>query len=132
MRSHVGRDCCGRAEQTDDLGSDLARASPRRRSFVDIQRVLAWVRLFEGVDLAPQQARRHEVAVTPGQMLGYEIPTTAKIDEPHFRAVADDDLAVGAFERRAGDNSGLFFGPPLIDPGRDALEPWSAVLIGQW
>ena len=71
------------------------------------------------------------MAVPAGQVFGDEVPAAAKIDEPDFRPVADDDLAVGSLERRAGDDAGLLLGALPVDPGRDALEPGLAVRIGQ-
>jgi hypothetical protein len=43
-------------------------------------------------------------------MLGEEVPAAAKIDEPYFWSVADDDLAIGSLESRAGDDPRLLLG----------------------
>jgi hypothetical protein len=36
---------------------------------------------------------------------------------------------VTALERRAGDNAGAAGTAPFVDPGRDAREPWPAIII---
>src|ERR1700752_4979333 len=65
------------------------------------------------------------------QMFGDEIPAAAKIAQPYFRPVADDDLAIGPLERGAGDDPRLLLGALTVDPGGDALEPRLSVRIRQ-
>jgi hypothetical protein len=69
------------------------------------------------------------MAVASGQMLSHQVSTAPQIDEPHLRPVADDDLAIGSFERRARDDARLPFGPLSIDPSRHAIEPRQTVGI---
>ena len=98
-------------------------------SHVDRQRILARIRFLERVDLALQQRCGHEMAVASRQMLGDQVATAAQIDQPHLRPVADDDLAIGSFERGARDDARLLLGALPIDPGGHALQPRQAVGI---
>ena len=59
-------DSCRGAEQPDDLVGDLTG----RRSDIDHQGILVRRRVLQRIDLALQQARRHEMAVAAGQVLG--------------------------------------------------------------
>ena len=96
----------GRAEQANDLLGDLAGG----RADVDNQRIFVRSGFLQRIDLALQQARRHEVAAAPRQMLGHDIAAAAKIDQPYFRPVADDDPAIRPLERGAGDDARLLAG----------------------
>ena len=107
------------AEKPNDLMGNLRGGS----AHIDRQRVLARIRFLESVDLASQQRRRHEMAVASRQMFGDQVPTAAKIDQPYFGSVADDDLAIGSFKRGARDDARLLLGALSIDPGRDTLQP---------
>src|SRR5215475_5096254 len=118
---------CGRAEQSNDLLGDLTG----RRLHIDSQRILVRIRFLERIDLALQQAPRHEMAGAPRQALGDEVSAAAKINEPYFRPIADDDLAIGPLERGAGDDPRLLLGALIVDPGGDVLEPRLAVRIRQ-
>ena len=71
------------------------------RSRVDRQRILAWVRFLERVDLACSNAGGHEMAVASRQMPRDRVPTAAQVDQPHLGPVADDDLAVGPLGARS-------------------------------
>jgi hypothetical protein len=51
-------------------------------------------RFLERVDLASQQARRHEMTAAPRQTRGDEVEGAAQIDQPGFRPFADDDLPI--------------------------------------
>ena len=65
---------------------------------IDCQRVFAGVRFFQGVDLASQQLRGHEMPMASSQMLGDQVSTAAQIDQPYLRTVADDDLTMGSID----------------------------------
>ena len=69
------------------------------------------------------------MTVASRQMFGDQVPTAAQIDQPHLRPVADDDLAIGSFERGARDNAWLLPGALPIDPSGHALQPWQAIGI---
>src|SRR5262245_45340272 len=128
LRAHCARaNCHGRTEQSDDLLSD----STGRWIHVYGERLLARTRFLEGIDLALQQTRRHEMAATPRQALGDQVSAAAKVNELYFRPVADDDLAIGPLERGASDDPRLLLGALIVDPSGDALQPGLAVRIGQ-
>jgi len=52
-------------------------------------------------------------------------------DHLGLRAVAEQDVTVGAPQRRAGDHRGLVPGDALVHPGRDGPQPGHPVLVGQ-
>src|SRR5262249_49306785 len=58
-----------------------------------------------------------------------QIPFAFEIDEPDIAPLADENVAVGPFERRAGDDTVITGASRRIDPGRDAVQPWPAVLV---
>src|SRR5882724_383272 len=105
LRTHHSRvDQRGRAEYPDDLVGNLTRGG----SHIDGQRILVRLRFLKGVDLALEQTRRHEMAVAPRQALGDEVSAAAQVNEPYFRPIADDDLAIGSLERGASNDPRLF------------------------
>src|SRR5215468_8709095 len=75
------------SEKPNDLIGNLRGGSAQ----IDCQRVLARIRFFESVDLASQQLRGHEMTMASSQMLGDQLSSTAQIDQPRLRSVADDD-----------------------------------------
>src|SRR5260221_7986815 len=97
--SCAGVDGCGCAEQADDLLGDLTG----RRSDIDGQRILVRIRFLEGIDLALQQACGHEMAVASRQVFGDEVSAAAKLNQPSFRSIPNEDVAVSSLEvgRRA-------------------------------
>src|SRR5262245_29686108 len=126
-RIHARANRRRRAEQSDDLLSDLTG----RRLHVYSERILARIRFLEGIDLALQQARRHEKAAARRQALGDQISAAAKVNEPYFRPIADDDLAIGPLERGASDDPRVLLGALSIDTSGHAFEPGLAVRIRQ-
>src|SRR5262245_5227945 len=114
-------------EETDDCFGDLAR----RRSEIDDQRILVRPRFLERVDLALQQACRHEMIVAARQMPGDMLAAATKIDQPCFRSIIDDDLAIRWLEGGAGDNTRLLLSALTVDPSGHALEPRLSIRIGQ-
>ncbi len=71
------------------------------------------------------------MAVAPHKAFGDQVSAAAKIDQPYFRPVADDDLAIGALEGGAGDDPRLLLGALAVDPSGHGLEPGPSVGIGQ-
>ena len=47
-------------------------------------------------------------------------------------ALADQDIAIGALERRASHGAMIAGTPSRVDPSGNALQPGPAVLIGEW
>jgi hypothetical protein len=64
-------------------------------------------------------------------MFGDQVATAAQIDQPNLRTIADDDLAIGSFERGARDDARLLLGALFIDPSGDTLQPRQTVSIGE-
>src|SRR5213080_1332546 len=72
------------------------------------------------------------MAAAPRQALGDEVSAAAKVNEPYFRPITDDDLAIGSLERGAGDDPRLLVGTLTVDPSGHMLEPRLSVRIRQW
>ena len=71
------------------------------------------------------------MAAAPRQALGDEVSAAAKINEPYFRPIANDDLTIGSLERGASDDPRLLLDAPIVDPGRHTLEPRLSIRIRQ-
>src|ERR1700738_412182 len=110
-------DDCGSAEQPNDLLGYLTGWPPH----IDGQRIFARIRFLESIDLCSQQACGHEMAVASRQVFGDESSTPAKVDQPCFWPIANDDLAIGSLERGASDDPRLFLGALTVNPGGHAL-----------
>src|SRR5262245_44185371 len=124
---HARANRCGRTEQSDDLLSDLTG----RRLHVYSERILVQIGFIERIDRALQQTRRHEMAAAPSQALGDQVSAPAKVNEPYFRPIAGDDLAIGPPERGASNDPRLLLGALIVDPSGHMLEPGLAVRIRQ-
>ena len=51
--------------------------------------------------------------------------------QPDIAAVADQDVAIDAAQRRAGDDAVTAGLPGRVDPGGDRAQPGPAILVGQ-
>src|SRR5262249_52520366 len=91
--------------------------------------VLVGLRLFECGKLALEQGRGHEMTVACREPARNDVPFTFEIDESNIAPLADENVAIGPFERRAGDDTVITGASRRIDPGRDAMQPWPAVLV---
>src|SRR5262249_36198497 len=106
---------------------DLARMRSNRNH----DRMLIRLRRFEGRELAVEQGRWHEMPVARRQPTRDQIPPAFEIDDADVGALADQDIAIGAFERRACDGAMVAGAPSRVDPGGDALQPGPAILVGE-
>src|SRR5580704_16165140 len=82
--------------------------------------------LLEGGELAVEQRRRHEVAVAGREPPRDEVAVAFQKDDAD-RAATGENIAIGALERRAGDDAVVAGVTGCIDPGGDAVEPGPAV-----
>src|SRR6202050_3287536 len=105
----------GNAERVDDIIDDLARM----RRDGDDDRALVRGRFFQRRELAVQQRRRHEMIVARGNAPPDQLAVAFEKNQPYVAPLADQDVAIGALERRAGDDavSARFAG--VVDPGGD-------------
>src|SRR5262245_60667241 len=117
----------GRAKHSDDLLSDLTGG----RLQIYSEMIFTRIRFLKDIKLALQQTRRHEMAAARRQALGDEVLGAAKINEPYFRPIADDDLTIGSLERGASDDPRLLLGALIVDPSGYALEPRLSVRVRQ-
>ena len=87
------------------------------------------LRLLEGSELAVEHRRRHEVAVAGRKPPRDEVPVAFQKDDADVTAPTGENIAVGALERRAGDDAVIAGVTGCVDPGGDAVEPGPAVVI---
>jgi hypothetical protein len=80
------------------------------------------LRLLEGSELAVEQRRRHEVAVAGGKPPRDEVAVAFQKDDADVRAFAGENVAIGALERRAGDDAVVAGASRRVDP---CAIPWS-------
>src|SRR5438270_12109586 len=92
---------CSLAQPLDDFLDDLARMRNDR----DHDCMFVRLRLLEARKLAVEQRGRHEMRVACREPPRDQIPIALEIDEADIRAVADQDIAVNALERRACDDA---------------------------
>src|SRR5262245_15103644 len=121
------RRACVFAKSLDDLLHDLARMRNDR----DHDRVLVRPRLFQCRELAVEQRGGHEMPIACRQPPCDQVPRALQIDDADIAALANQDIAIGAFERRAGDGPVIPDAPRRVDPGGNAMQPGPAVLVSQ-
>src|SRR5262245_26170385 len=97
----------------------------------DYDRVFVRARPFERRELAVEQRGRHETPVACRHPTRDQIALALEIDYAHVGALADQDIAIGAFERRARDRAMIADAPGRVDPGGNAVQPGPAILIGE-
>src|ERR1035438_7554057 len=97
----------------------------------DADHVPAGLRRLEGVELGPEQLSGEEVTVPGGEPPGEHVPADGQEDHLGLRAAAEQQVAIGALERRAGDHGGFVPGDAFVHPGPDGPQPWPAVVVGQ-
>ena len=101
---------CGVGEGTAGFSATPERARGNLfRCRVDRHRDRVFVRrrLFQRIELAAQQCRRHEVAGAKLQPRGDQVEIALQVHQPHIGAlIVGDHIAIGALERRAGHDAG--------------------------
>ena len=80
------------------------------------------LRLLEGSELALEQRPRHEVAVAGGKPSCDEVAVAFQKDDGDIASLAGQNIAVGAFECRAGDDAVVAGASRRVDP---CAIPWS-------
>src|SRR5262249_53279039 len=108
-----------------ELHHDLLDHLARMRSDREDDWVLVGLRLFECGKLAVEQRRGHKMTVACREPPRNQILFAFEIDKPDIAPLADENVAVGPFEGRAGDDTVITGASRRIDPGRDAVQPWS-------
>src|SRR5262249_17941880 len=119
------RRACVFAEPLNDLLPDLARMRNDR----DHDRVLVRLRFFECRELAGEQRWWHEMPVACRQPARDQVPLALQVDDADIATLANQDIAIGALERRAGDGAMISDAPGRVDPGGNAMQPGPAVLV---
>src|SRR5271170_7032290 len=102
--SFIALSLTGALDYRDDSRHCLRRVTPAGH---DGDAGLARLRGLERVELAVEQARGEEVTVPGGQPPGRLLPVHAQEDHPRLRPPAEQRVAVGALERRAGHHGRL-------------------------
>ena len=93
--------------------------------------MLVDARWFQRRELAVEQAGRHEMPFAVAHPVADQLPIPFEIDQPDVAAIADQDLAIGLLERRAGDDDGLTLGATARDFVGDRLQPGPAIRVGE-
>ena len=86
---------------------------------------------LQGLELALQQRRRHEMSFPRRQPACDQIVCAIEVDDAHVVAAMHQHVAIGALERRTGDYDMASTPADLVDFVGDGLQPGPAVLIGQ-
>src|SRR5262245_8474675 len=121
------RRACIYAEPLDDLLHDLTRMRNDR----DHDRVFVQLRLFECREFAVEQRGWDGMLVACRQPARDQVLLTLEIDDADIAALANQDIAIGAFECGAGDGAMIPGAPSRVDPGGNAMQPRPAILICQ-
>ncbi len=79
------------------------------------------------LELAVEQSRRHEMIGACGDALPDQIAVALQKDEPHVAPRSDQDVAIGALERRAGDDAAIAAPARGVDPVGDGVQPRPAI-----
>ena len=111
----------------DNCLNDFARM----RSDRDRDRPFVGGRLLERGELAVEQLRRHEMIGARGDAARDEILIALEIDQPDVLPLADENVAIGPLERRAGDDAMIAGAPRGVDPIGDGMQPGPAILVGE-
>src|SRR4029077_2989856 len=75
--------------------------------------------------------RRHEMIVAGGNAPRDQVAPAFEKNNAHVAPRADQYVAIGALERRAGDDPVIAGFSGVVDPGGDGAQPRPAILIGQ-
>ena len=114
-----------------ERGQDRLEGLLRRRPRDHGDAVLVIGQGLEGGELGRQQARGHEVPLTVGHALLEFLGLGEQVDEEDPAPRAGEQVAVGALERGAGDDSPDTVGGAITHPVAHGLQPGPAVLVGQ-
>src|SRR5580700_7642887 len=117
----------GHAECVDNVINDLAGMRRNR----DHDRPFVRGRLFQRRELAVEQRRRHEMVVAGGNAPRDQFAVALEENQPHVAPLADQNIAIGALERRAGDDAVVAGAARFVDPGGDGAQPRPAIFVGQ-
>src|SRR5690242_7711356 len=88
-------------------------------------------RFLESLELAVQELRRHEMAVTAGQAPRDQRRIALEINEADIGPAADQDAPVASLQGRAGDEGVPLRLADLVDEIGDRLQPRPAIRIAQ-
>ena len=100
-------------------------------SIETVDRMFVGCRRLQRLELAVQQARRHEMSFAPGEPVGDQGLRAVEKDDPHIVAAVHQDIAIGAFQRRAGDHDMAAGLADPVDLVGDRLQPRPAVFVGE-
>ena len=88
-------------------------------------------RPLQRLELAGEQARRHEVPLARGEPGGDQILRSVEKDDADIVAAVHENVAIGALQRRAGDDGAFTGGREAVDLVGNRLQPRPAVLVRQ-
>src|SRR5512135_2462656 len=115
----------------DNTGDDVIDDGFDRRVDRYRDRLLVGLRGLQRPELAVEKSRRHEVSLASGKAVGNQRRAPFEKHDAHIGSSAHQDIAIGAFQCRAGHHE-MAAGPAYAaDFIRDRLQPRPAVFIGQ-
>src|SRR5437764_11972695 len=88
-------------------------------------------RRLQRLELAGQQPRWHEVTPAGGEPARDQRFGAVEEDDANVTASMDEDVAIGALERRAGDHGALASPAGAVNLVGNGLQPGPAVLVGE-
>src|SRR5579864_3259329 len=115
-----------------ELADDTLYDCFNRRIDRNGDRVFLRPRRLQRLELAVQQVCRHEMTLAAGQALGNQGLASIEKNDSHVLSAANQYVAVGAFQGRAGDHDMRARPAHALDLVGDGAEPGPAILIGQW
>jgi hypothetical protein len=86
-------------------------------------------RFLEDPELAVEQRNGHEMLLPRRHAPLDQVALALEVDQPHLLPAADDDVAVGALQARAGEHARIALRPPVVDLRRDPAQPGPAILV---
>jgi len=93
--------------------------------------IFTGVRRLKRLELAGQQPRRHEMTFAQHEPARDQIRRALEIDDADIGPSMDEDIAIGALQRGAGDHGMAAGLADPVDLVGDRLQPRPAIFIGE-
>src|SRR5579872_6738373 len=113
------------------MSDDVVDDGLNRRVDRDGDRPLIGLWRFQRLELAVEQAGRHEMALAPGKALGDQRLVSIEEDEADVVAPAQQYVSIGVFQSRAGNHDMAARFADAADLIGDRFKPRPAVFVGQ-
>ena len=127
----MGGSCCRSLSAVAQLATMSSTIASTEASIETVDRMFVRLRRLQGLELAVEQARRHEMILAPGEPVGDQVLRAVEKDDADIVSSVHEDIAIGALQRRAGDHDMLAGLADPVDLVGNRLQPRPAVFIGQ-